>query len=250
MLTWNIEGIKQHVYYLKEKFQEDCIDIAFLSEPQMFQHELKIVMCCLDDLYNYSLNSDDLYDLELPLKKSHARGGTMLLWKKWLDPYVTVLPSAKTSGFHVMVLSLPNCHVSFHVSVYLPTSGKDFDYTSQITDLRACMEDLLESYPNAAIYLRGDFNTNKKNSVRCSQLDSLMKALNTTPVEIPHKTYHHFTGQDSFDSQIDMILHSAYVSRESIIRIRCKFNEPEISSHHDVIISRCNIPRKDSCIYF
>ena len=64
VLSWNIEGLKNHIYYLKDKLVDDCVDIAFLSEPQIFQY--------------------DQYD---SMTNSHANGGTMVLWKKWLDPF-------------------------------------------------------------------------------------------------------------------------------------------------------------------
>ena len=242
MLTWNIEGMKHHVHYLRENLLDDCIDVAFLSEPQIYQHELQTIMRSFENSYSFSLNSDDLYDLELPMKISHAKGGTMFLWKKWLDPYVTIPECTKSSSFHVLVLNHPSCTVSIHVSVYLPTSGKDFEYTSQLTDLRACIEELLESYPSSVVYLRGDFNTNKKNTSRCSQLENFTKALNIIQIKIPHKTYHHFVGEGFYDSEIDLILHSSSVPCESVKKIWCKYNEPEISSHHDIIVSLCKLP--------
>ena len=69
VLTWNIEGLKNHIHYLKDTLIEDSIDIAFLSEPKMFQLDLKDNMPTLENMYIYSLNSEDLAEVDLPFKK-------------------------------------------------------------------------------------------------------------------------------------------------------------------------------------
>ena len=218
------------------------IDLAFLSEPQMFQHDLRDTMKCLDDKYCYFLNSDDLHDTDIPLRKARANGGAMILWRKWMDPYVEIQPVPTFSGFISILLCLPECQETIHTSVYLPTSGKEVEYSNQLTDLRAHLESLSDSHPDACLYLRGDFNSNKNNVNRCKQLNSFCRALNVTPVIIPHKTYHHFVGDGKFDSSIDLILHSVKsVNLECVLKILCKFNEPENFSHHDVIVSSCSI---------
>ena len=106
------------------------------------------------------------------------------------------------------------------------------------------VEKLLEAYPEALLYLRGDFNTNKNNHIRCTQLASFIKTLNVISINIPHNTYHHFVGQGRFDSKIDLILHSKEVSKhEQVTQIWCRLKEPEISSHHDLIISKCYLSK-------
>ena len=54
-------------------------DIVLLSEPQIYACDLHQTMNYLKGEYNCSLNSLDLYDLDLPLVKSKAYGGTMVL---------------------------------------------------------------------------------------------------------------------------------------------------------------------------
>ena len=239
VLSWNIEGLKNHIHYLTERLIEDSVDMAFLSEPQLFQHNLEDTMIGLKNQYCYFLNSEDLIDLDLPLIKSHSKGGTMVVWKKWLDPYIIAPSQPVSSSFQPVILTLPSCPVSIHISVYLPTSGKDMEYSSALTDLQACIDNLLEVYPDALIYLRGDFNTNRNNLNRCRQLAAFMKVLKVIPVDISHKTYHHFVGNGRFDSDIDLIMHSKNASTcETVTQIWCKLNEPEINSHHDVIISK------------
>ena len=73
----------------------------------------------------------------------------MASWKKWLDPYIIIPPQQGSSSFQPIIMSLPFHRDSIHISVYLPTSGKDLEYTAALTDLQACVEKLLEAYPEA-----------------------------------------------------------------------------------------------------
>ena len=89
-LTWNIEGIKPHQYVLSETLLAYLPDLVFLSEPQVYQTDINQYIKGVQHEYCFWLNSDDLTDPDLPLLKSRAKGGTMALWRKWLDPYITV----------------------------------------------------------------------------------------------------------------------------------------------------------------
>ena len=66
----------------------------FLSEPQIFACDVARVYKVFTGKFNYFLNSEDNYDLDLPLVKLKAKGGTMALWDCKLDQYVTVLPTS------------------------------------------------------------------------------------------------------------------------------------------------------------
>ena len=60
---------------------------------------------------------------------------------------------------------------------------------------------------------------------------------------IDHPTYHHFTGNGLFDSNIDSIaLTNSSGAFETISRIICRVDHPEIGSHHDVIMSTFHVP--------
>ena len=62
-------------------------------------------------------------------------------------------------------------------------------------------------------------------------------------MNIEHPTYHHFTGSGRYDSNIDIILHSeSHQTTETIVNILCKFDLPEVTSHHDLIFSLASIP--------
>ena len=58
-------------------------------------------------------------------------------------------------------------------------------------------------------------------------------------------TYHHFLGEGTFDSQLDVILHStSSLNSESVTEVICKLRNPLIQSHHDLIVSSFSLAHK------
>ena len=194
--------------------------------------------------YCFSLNSEDKYDLDIPLTKSQAFGGTLVLWKKSLDPFISLCP-VTTSSFLPLILRPPNAPVSIHIALYLPTSGKENEFIEEITLLRIIIEDLQEKYPDAPIFLRGDSNVNKNNTARSKMFHDFASSLNFKNIPTNHNTYHHFIGDGLFDSNIDIIMQSDNVFfSEQIAAILCQDDFPEIDSHHDIILSSLTLPYK------
>ena len=180
-------------------------DLVFLSEPQVFQSDIDQFTVGLRHEYCYSLNSDDLYDPELPQIKSRAAGGTLVMWRKWLDPYIAVVPTM-SSAFLPVILKLPGARLSIHIAIYLPTHGKDPEFISELASLKNCIDELISTHDNPIIFIRGDGNCNPKNHTRFQVLDHFIKDYKLTKVLIEHPTYHHFVGNGQFDSNIDIIL--------------------------------------------
>ena len=217
-------------------------NFAFLSEPQTFQTDVHHFLKYLDGQYSFHLNSDDLQDPNLPLVQSRSYGGTLVLWKCELDPFVTVHLSP-SSAFQPIILKLPGCRISAHVAIYLPTAGKDSEFISELADLQNCLEEIIIVYNDPVIYIRGDGNVNEKNTRRVSLLKHFIRNFNFKQIKIIHPTYHHFTGEGNYDSNIDILLHSDMDSvSENISLIKCKLENPEILSHHDIILSNFTIP--------
>ena len=99
ILTWNCENIKNNIYCLKDfLYQEFPADLIFLSEPNIFQHDLKSAASQLKSNYCMYLNSDDLHDPELAMIRSRIMGGTLVMWATHLDPFVTVHQPASSSA--------------------------------------------------------------------------------------------------------------------------------------------------------
>ena len=212
-----------------------------MSEPKAFSHDLHYMMRYFPS-YCFFLNSEDRYDEDLPLLKNQAFGGTMIFWKKSLDSFVSVY-SVTTSSFLPIIFSPPGAPVSVHIALYLPTSGLEAEFLEQIALLRIAIEELKETHPEALFFLRGDSNVNKNNKNRVKLLENLCSTLHLKNIPTNHNTYHHFIGNGSFDSSIDVIIQSEASPNEEVIEeVLCQSNFPEIDSHHDIILSTVSIP--------
>ena len=159
--------------------------------------------------YSFSLNTADKYDDELPLIKNQAYGGTMVLWKKMHDAFITTYP-VTTSSFLPIIYSPPGCPVSVHIALYFPTSGKETEFIDQMCPLRVTVEDLKEKYPDCLLFLRDDSNVNVNNRHRLNIFNDFLAYFNLITIPLTHKTYHHFLGAGQFDSEIDVIILNLY----------------------------------------
>ena len=117
--------------------------------------------------------------------------------------------NTKNTAFLPIILNMPGLRVSIHVSIYLPTHGKDSEFVADLADLRNCLDDLVEQFTDPVIYIRGDSNVNAKNKLRNSLLKQLIKDYSLSRQETGHNTYHHFVGNGNSDSQIDLLLYSS-----------------------------------------
>ena len=63
-------------------------------------------------------------------------------------------------------------------------------------------------------------------------------------VNIDHPTYQHFTGGGSSDSDLDVLLYGGGEGvSEHLVDVQCKFLNPLMFSHHDLIVSNCFVPQ-------
>ena len=112
--------------------------------------------------------------------------------------------------------------------------------------LAHCIEDLREKHPDAFLFIRGDANVNPRDKNRNSLLNKLCNDQNLIHTNVDHPTYHHFLGQGSSDSQLDIILHSPMIT-EVITSIICNRTDPLVTSHHDALLSHFSLPKLLSC---
>ena len=196
----------------------------------------------LGEDYCWFLNSHDLQDPELPLVKSRAHGGTLLLWRKELDPYIEVIPT-NTSSFLPVIFKKPGLVTTVHVALYLPTHGKDSEFVSDLAELRNCLDELNNRLTRPILYIRGDGNINSNNTARSALLQQLLRDYSLTRTDIGHTTYHHFVGGGMYDSNIDLLLHTCEENTsEYVCSIVCVNENPAVLSHHDVILSEFSVP--------
>ena len=169
----------------------------------IFQSDLPLIMKYFSGEYSAALNSEDLHDPDLMLTSSRAKGGTLILWHKYLDPYVTV-HIADSSSFLPIVLDLPGWKTMVHIATYLPTAGKEAEYLDSIASMKIALENLVERFDSPAVFLRGDCNTSSANITRSAVFSSFLADLSLVKLDLNHNTYHHFLGQGSSDSDLDV----------------------------------------------
>ena len=208
----------------------------------LFQCDEQLEMLLFRGEYCSSLSSDDIFDPELPIIRRSAKGGTMILWKKELDQYVSVIASP-SSSFLPILFSPPGHPPTIHLSVYLPTAGKDAEYVEEVLRIVQCVSDLSGKYPEASIYIRGDLNANPKDNTRTTIFKKLCDDFDLVETTVEHPTYHHFLGDGRSDSQLDVLLHSKD-SSETLLKIVCKLENPLVTSHHDALLSSFLLPPK------
>ena len=239
-MTWNIEGLRRNIFNLKHFLDLYEPDLVFLSEPQIYECDIGKIVPFLSD-YSHYLNSPDKYSPDLPLLRSKACGGTMLLVKRHLEPHIVVIPSLSSSYLPIL-LQPPGFSSSIHVCIYLPTHGKDKLFLEELANLSDTLCHIRIDYPHVPVFLRGDFNVNENNFRRMNVLDTFK--IDEDLIELPtlKPTYHHFMGNGSSDSKLDKIIHSKHVPQPEILQNHiCKLSHPLVDSHHDILISICFI---------
>ena len=195
--------------------------------------------------YSFFLNSEDLHDPDIPLLCNRAKGGTLIMWEASLDPFVSVHVS-DSSAFLPIILQIPNIKTSIHVALYLPTAGQDTEFLAEVAKLRVSLDELLIKFPDSVIYLRGDANSSKTNKFRDLIFSTFCKDYCLKRVQIKHPTYHHFTGQGKFDSELDVLAFSDQNDvNEELNALHCKLEDTRIDSHHDLLISAATIPASE-----
>ena len=176
ILTWNIEGAKHGCHTLTHFANTYKPLLIFLSEPQLLHCDAESTLSSLTPQYSFHLNNEESIDPDLPLHSPKTWGGTMVLWHKKVDPFVTVLPTT-SPAFLPILLSIPGLSASLHISIYLPTRGREELFTLTIIQLVSLVTSLKTDYPDIPIYIRGDSNINPKHSSRMATFASLMGSL-------------------------------------------------------------------------
>ena len=242
-MSWNIEGIRNSSFGLQHFIDLHSPSLICISEPQSYQCDISSTLQNISPSYSYHLNSEDLFDEYLPLVKSKAKGGTLLLWSSELDPYITILPTP-TSAILPCRVSLPGLIISYHICIYLPTAGKDDQFVSELAALEVMITDIYEKHDGLCpVFIRGDGNASSKNVFRSTLLQHFLSKHNIHRVQIPHLTYHHFVGDGLFDSDLDVVLYTNTPGcREVYCSVVCKVQNPLVDSLHDIVFSEFTLP--------
>ena len=131
ILSWNVEGLARNIFNLKQIVQAEKPSLIFLSEPWLHLSDASLALGHISNQYSFYLNSEDRHDDLLALRMTRAHGGTLTLWDKHLDPYITILEPT-SSRILALVLDRPGYQVSIHLNIYLHTAGKEADFMEDL----------------------------------------------------------------------------------------------------------------------
>ena len=144
-LSWNVEGFRRNYLNLKHFFDHFQPQMVFLSEPQLYNCDMTLLASPFRGKYSFLLNSEEASNPELALDCLKARGGTMIMWRTELDPYVIPLPPPSPS-FLPVLLKMPGYTPSIHIAPYLPTSCRDPDFVSALSLLDVFIDKVAASH--------------------------------------------------------------------------------------------------------
>ena len=82
----------------------------------------------------------------------------MVMWRREYDQFITIHPVASPSLLP-LIFHPPGKMLTVHMAIYLPTAGRDQEYVEALAEVDACINELHTKYPDAPIFLRGDFNS-------------------------------------------------------------------------------------------
>ena len=236
VLSWNIEGWKRNCFNLQHFINMHNPVLVFLSEPQLYHCDISSCFQMFSGEFSFNLNSEDVMCPDLPLISRAAKGGTMVMWRSELSPFVKILPTSSPAVLPVL-LSIPGLAPTVHISLYLPTSGRDAEFLSALAALEASIVQVSEDFA-CPIYLRGDCNVNLNNTARANLFQHFTSKLSLSSLDLNHPTHHHFTGNGASDSQLDLLLYMGpHNLAETLTTVVCSLTNPLVDSHHDVILS-------------
>ena len=169
-----------------------------------------------------------------------AHGGTMVMWRTGLDPFVTTL-STPSPSFLPILLQIPGFSKSIHIAIFLPTSGKDPEFVSALSLLDVFIDEMttLHSCP---IYIRGDANCNPNNHNRSNLFQHFCLKHKFLSIDFRHPSHHHFLGGGLQDAQLDVLLYQEDSDAEILNELVCKLEHPLVDSAHDLVLSTCSLP--------
>ena len=96
-----------------------------------------------------------------------------------MDRFITPL-SCPSSSIQPFIFAPPGLCKSLHVGIYLPTSGKEAQFLRDLASLKVTLDDFLATYPDGAIFIRGDANASTKNTNRFKLLEGFEATPATT----------------------------------------------------------------------
>ena len=227
---WNCEGISRNQIAIQ--FILGYTDIICLSELNAADSTINIVLkesngihfCCSDDVEN-------------------NLGRAAIIWKDYLDPYITQFPCQSNSISCIKIMVDSNYPI-YIASLYMPTAGKDSLYVDTLAELTSLISDIYDNSTDPVILLGGDLNNSLKNKPRYSLWNHFISQYQITQIHIQKPTYHHHLGDGVFDSFLDsaLLINPPPNVSLSLTQQICPKIYDVLDSKHDTLIVRLEVP--------
>ena len=124
-----------------------------------------------------------------------------------------------------LLFDIPGFTISAHIGIYLPMRGQEHECVIALAALSLIVEDIQTVHSAVPIYIRGDANVNPNHPTRPQLLQEFLDRFVLHMMDLDHTTYHHFNGEGSSDSQLDVLI-STLGSPETLEVIVCKKRQP------------------------
>ena len=136
------------------------------------------------------------------MDRRKAWGGTLALWRREIDPFITPLETPSPSVLPLL-LQIPGLSSSIHIGLYLPTWGRDSEFIEALASLESIVLFAIENFKDMPIYLKGDCNVNSSNVKRAKLFHNFLTKYGIQNIDLQHKTHQHFMRDGKSDFQLD-----------------------------------------------
>ena len=239
IFSLNVEGYTRNKLYLSETIRKYLPKIIFLQETWLPYFSESTLRSDYPD-YHFQISCDDMFEHAEDRLRTHDHvwHGTAVAWHRDLQSSTKPLKVVHERFSAIKILCGTMSILA--MSVYLPTSGKDDEYSECLSLLSTFIEENCD--PGDSILIGADTNCSEKSSQRrirlyrdfCKKQD-LLRAGSSSP------TFHHYNLTS--ESNIDTFLISSDLEDElGSIQVNCTMDEPLNFSCHDLLLTTLSIP--------
>lgn len=197
--TWNCQGSKSKLDFLKVQISKHNLDIIFLQETWLQDFESNYITDLLDDYDGISISA---MNSKVPLR-GRPYGGTAIMWKKQLSPDITCV-SNKDHRLCSVQLTIEHTVYTL-INCYLPTA----DFPELQSEYFSKIAYLFASSSHAQVLCVGDFNCDQQKHKSFKELVNITEQEGLTFSDIqrlPPSTYTYICEARDARSWIDHLL--------------------------------------------
>ena len=234
MLTLNIEGLSRNRLYFSDILSKHEPLLCFIQETWLPYFSESSLISQYPE-YNFHLSSDDMF--EQPEDQLNASGhvwhGTAVVWHCKLNAHVKPVKVVHTRFAGIKIET--NTRTILAISLYLPTSGKDEDFSDCISSLSTFISENTNSKDE--VLIGADTNCSEKSTRRRRKIyQDFCSELGLIEIGSQIPTFHHNNAVSS--SNIDRFLVTRTLAENlGPIQVECTLETPMNFSCHDLLLS-------------